>query len=55
VTGLVGLALLTPVALLIPPLAATAATAAILTVTLLPNLFPGLARLLNEPLPEPQR
>jgi len=39
------------VALYIPPLAVTAATAAILTLTLLPNLNPGLARRFREPVP----
>ena len=52
VCGLILLLLLTPVALYIPPLAVTAATAAILTLTLLPNLKPGLARRFHEPVPE---
>lgn len=55
VTGLVCLTVLMPFALLVPPLAATAGTAAILTFTLLPNLFPRLARLFHEPMPAPQR
>ena len=50
--GLILLLLLTPVALHIPPLAVTAATAAILTLTLLPNLKPGLARRFHEPVPQ---
>jgi low temperature requirement protein LtrA len=52
VGGLILLLLLTPVALHIPPLAVTAATAAILTLTLLPNLHGGLARRFHEPLPQ---
>lgn len=52
VGGLILLLLLTPAALHIPPLAVTAATAAILTLTLLPNLNPGLARRFREPVPK---
>lgn len=52
VGGLILLLALTPAALRIPPIAATAATAAVLTLTLLPNLFGGLARLVREPIPE---
>jgi low temperature requirement protein LtrA len=52
VVGLILLLLVTPAALYLPPLAVTAATVAILTLTLMPNLFQGLARVFREPLPQ---
>jgi low temperature requirement protein LtrA len=51
VGGLILLLLLTPVALYIPPLAVTGAAVAILTLTVVPNLYPPLGRRFHEPPP----
>jgi low temperature requirement protein LtrA len=51
VGGLILLLLLTPAALYIPPLAVTGAAVAILTLTVVPNLYPPLGRRFHEPPP----